>query len=255
MKRGLTLPPQRIPFVNGHGGELAGRYIILPSRDGIARPTRRFLERGKATQLNLSRAGVVDVNGNVVIDFPPPPPLVQFSARLALTVVNPVYWNVYLDRILVDILNGNNGSTYTQLPGQQLQLTASGLTPGTVYTASFLGKIQEAGEEPVIPSLIAPISVIGTELVNMPLGGGAVWNAGGVVACSAISVIPTNGIIVRGLSTNQGIVWVGNSAITFGVGGGGTEVQAGQDTPFTCDLKQIYFIANTPGDGVSWNVT
>lgn len=72
------------------------------------------------------------------------------------------------------------------------------------------------------------------------------------VQVSSSSTIPTNGIIIKALSTNSAPIFVGGSGVTTS---NGYELVAGESISFTCNLNTLYIrSAASTTDKISWNV-
>lgn len=72
------------------------------------------------------------------------------------------------------------------------------------------------------------------------------------VQLSASSTIPTNGIIVRALSTNAASIFVGGSGVTTSTG---FELVAGESMSFTANLNTLYIISvASTTDKICYNV-
>lgn len=72
------------------------------------------------------------------------------------------------------------------------------------------------------------------------------------VQISNTSTVPTNGIIIRALSTNGASIFVGGSGVTTSTG---FELVAGEATSFTANLNTLYIIsAASTTDKICWNV-
>ena len=73
------------------------------------------------------------------------------------------------------------------------------------------------------------------------------------VQVSASSTVPTNGILIGGLSANSASIFVGGSGVTTS---NGVELLPGSSLPFTCNLNTLYIIsAASTTDKIWYNVT
>lgn len=109
----------------------------------------------------------------------------------------------------------------------------------------------------VIDSITNPVGVtqsdawtVGTTSAVVNVGQQTVNTS--AVQISTSSVIPTNGILIRALSTNSASIFVGDSGVTTSTG---FELVAGETTSFTCDLSTLYIISvASTTDKICWNV-
>lgn len=73
------------------------------------------------------------------------------------------------------------------------------------------------------------------------------------VQISSTSTVPTNGILIGALSTNNVSIFIGGSGVTTS---NGAEITPGSSLPFTCNLNTLYIIsASSTTDKIWWNVT
>lgn len=72
------------------------------------------------------------------------------------------------------------------------------------------------------------------------------------VQISASSTVPTNGIIIKALSTNAASLFVGGSGVTTSTG---YELVPGEAVSFSCNLNTLYIISvASTTDKIAWNV-
>lgn len=95
-------------------------------------------------------------------------------------------------------------------------------------------------------STTGPVSTL-SAVVNV----GQTTSNTSAVQLSAVSTVPTNGIIVQALSGNTASVFIGSSGVSTSTG---FELQAGQAAPFTANLNSLYVIGANNTDKVCWDV-
>ena len=94
------------------------------------------------------------------------------------------------------------------------------------------------------------IGTVGTTTAVVNVGQRTVNTT--AVQVSASSTVPTNGIIIRALSTNAASIFVGGSGVTTSTG---YELVAGESVSFTCNLNTLYIISvASTTDNICWNV-
>lgn len=119
------------------------------------------------------------------------------------------------------------------------QATAANLNATVVGTGTFAVQAAQSGSW-----------TVGTTSAAVNVGQKTVSTT--ATQLSATSTVPTNGIIVRALSTNTASIFVGGSGVTTSTG---YELVAGEATSFTCNLNTLYIIsAASTTDKACWNV-
>ena len=176
----------------------------------------------------------------------------QFSPNSGGTYINPVTWQS----------SGTSSSTPSTLPtntgvisgspvqGAYFQLNVTAMTSGTTSGYVILhtlprgyqsiGGVMNQGGTWTVGSNSAAVNV-GQKTVNTT-----------ATQLSATSTVPTNGIIVKALSTNGASIFVGGSGVTTSTG---YELVPGESVSFTCNLNTLYIIsAASTTDKVCYNV-
>lgn len=143
----------------------------------------------------------------------------------------------------------NNAGTWaTTGSAAPLPVTASiaaAQTLATVTTVSAVTAITNA-----LPAGTNAIGNVGTKSAAVNVGQQTVNTT--AVQISSSSTVPTNGILIKALSTNGASIFVGGSGVTTS---NGYELVAGEATSFTANLNTLYIIsAASTTDKICWNV-
>lgn len=148
-------------------------------------------------------------------------------------------------KVNVNISSGSIANTsfiVTQATGTNLHTVVDS---GTITTVSAVTAITNA-----LPAGTNGIGNVGTVSAVVNVGQKTVNTT--AVQISASSTIPTNGIIIRNLSTSAASIFVGGSGVTTS---NGFELVPGEATSFTCNLNTLYIIsAASTTDKICWNV-
>ena len=144
--------------------------------------------------------------------------------------------------ILVDIVAGGSGGGDVTIVGPLGQALAAASVP-VVLTAAQLSTLTPL-------SSVTVSGTVGTTSAVVNVGQKTVNTT--AVQISGTSTVPTNGIIIRALSTNSYSVFVGGSGVTTS---NGFELVPGEATSFSCNLNTLYIIsASSTTDKICWNV-
>lgn len=102
-----------------------------------------------------------------------------------------------------------------------------------------------------LPAGTNDLGKVGT--ISAPVNTGQQTTNTTAVQISAVSTVPTNGILIGGLSTNTDPIFVGGSGVTTS---NGVEVLPGASQPFTANLNTLYIrSASSTTDKIWYNVT
>lgn len=102
----------------------------------------------------------------------------------------------------------------------------------------------------LVSAIVSSGSIVGTTPATLNHAQQTVNTT--AVQLSAVSTVPTNGILVGALSTNSASIFAGAASVTTS---NGVEILPGGSQPFTCNLNTIYIIsAASTTDKVWYNV-
>lgn len=125
------------------------------------------------------------------------------------------------------------------------RVTLANDSTGSIATVGAVTAITNA-----LPAGTNTIGKVGTTSAVVNVGQQTVNTT--AVQISAVSTVPTNGIIVRALSTNTASIFVGDSGVTTT---NGFELVAGESMSFTANLNTLYIrSAASASDKVCYNV-
>lgn len=135
-------------------------------------------------------------------------------------------------------LNGNLRMRISDAAGNDRGVNVTSANALTIDGSAVTQPVSLATNTPTLQTGTNAIGTVGTTSAVVNVAQKTVSTT--AVQLNASSTVPTNGIVVKALSSNAASIFVGGSGVTTSTG---YELVAGESISFTCNLNTLYIIS------------